>query len=79
MNSEPIHTTPATVAPESAGQIEGQAPETGATQQAKHTVSPYTLVPALTLIALQFLKDEPGIIDLIINSAGSGQHRPGAK
>jgi hypothetical protein len=79
MNSEQISPAQDTVAPDSTDQIQGQAPGVGAAQHAKRSISPYGLVPALTLIALQFVKDEPNIIDLIINSAGSGQHRPDAK
>lgn len=39
-------------------------------------VSPYSLVPALTLIALQFVKDEGGAFDFIIQSLGGSGHRP---
>ena len=42
-------------------------------------VSPYSLVPALTLIALQFVKDEGGAFDFIIQSLGGSGHRPGPK
>lgn len=42
-------------------------------------VSPYSLVPALTLVALQFVKDEGGAFDFIIQSIGGGGHRPAPK
>lgn len=79
MNIEQISPAQDTAAPDSVSQVEEQACEAGTAPHAKRSVSPYSLVPALTLIALQFVKDEPNLFDMIINSVGSGRHRPGAK
>ncbi len=79
MNSEHTRAVQETIVPNSAGQVEEQLREAGAAQHAKRSVSPYSLVPALTLIALQFVKDEPNLVDMVIQSIGGGNHRPGAK
>jgi hypothetical protein len=77
MNSEQIRLVQDAATPNNDGHAEEAAVrEHDAPQHARRNVSPYSLVPALTLIAMQFVKDEPSLIDLIINSAGSGQHRP---
>lgn len=52
------------------------APPEAVGEHRRKGVSPYSLVPALTLIALQFVKDEGGAFDFIIQSLGGSGHRP---
>jgi hypothetical protein len=47
------------------------AEENTAEQRLRRRVSPYSLVPALTLVALQFMKeDQPSLWDIIIKGIG---------
>ena len=52
------------------------APLEVAGEHRRKGASPFSLVPALTLISLQFMKDEPGPFDFFIQSIGGGGHRP---
>jgi len=54
--------------------------EAGAACQRPKTLPVSSLVPALTLIALNFVTKEFSLIDMVIDTVGSGRsHRPAAK
>lgn len=79
MNTDRTPTEQEIVAPDSAVlSEENVSPETAGEQRPKREVSPFSLVPALTLVALQFLQEEPSsLFDILfVNSAGKGGHRP---
>lgn len=79
MNTEHAPASPEITLPENATPSGDLTPiEAPAAQRPKGTLSPYSLVPALTLIAMQFVKDEPGFIEGILSS-GRGGHRPSPK
>ena len=79
MNSEQIHTAQEIDASNNVGEVEEPVQEAGVTPSAKRRVTPHCLVPALTLIALQFVQDEPSFFEEVIQSIGGGNHRPGAQ
>jgi hypothetical protein len=80
MNSDHTSTTPDVIVPGSAVPSGEPAPSEAAGEQHRKRLSPASLVPALTLVALQLMKDQLGPLDLIgLMSLGSGSHRPGPK
>lgn len=80
MNRDHTPTAPEVIVPDSAAPSGEPAPSEAVGEQHRKRHSPASLVPALTLVALQLMKDELGPFDLLsLLSIGSGSHRPGAK
>lgn len=79
MNDEHAPVTQDDAALDDAVHIGEDAPLEVAGEHRRKGASPYGLVPALTLIALQFMKDDPGPFDFFIQSIGGGGHRPAPK
>lgn len=78
MNREPTDATQNTVASDTALPAEDNASSSDVTPpRATGGLSPLSLVPSLTLIALQFLQEELGPWDRFFSfSMGNGGHRP---
>jgi hypothetical protein len=79
MNSEHTPSSPQHSVPDS-GQSAGEHPpiEAAAKQPTPRALWAHSVVPALTLLALEFSKSEPSPVVAIILSIGNGSHRPGA-
>jgi hypothetical protein len=78
MNREPTDAKPNTVAPDTAVPADADTPPSDAAQsRATGGLSPLSLVPSLTLIAMHFLQEELGPWDRLFSfSMGNGGHRP---
>jgi hypothetical protein len=80
MNRDHTPTAPEVIVPRSAVPSGEPAPSEAAGEQHRKRLAPASLVPALTLVALQLMKDQLGPVDLLsLLSIGSGGHRPGAQ
>lgn len=78
MNREPTDVMQNTVAPDTALPAEVNTSSSDATQpRTTGGLSPLSLVPSLTLIAMHFLQEELGPWDRFFSfSMGNGGHRP---
>lgn len=76
MQNETSPIVPDMIAADRAAPSGEHAPAESAADQPRRGIAPASLVPALTLVALQFVTADHGSFNALLLSIGSGAHRP---